>query len=351
MKIGFYSPYLPTAGGGERYILTLAAHWAKTHDVRVFWDDPSVLSMLSERLGIDVSNIKVTQNIFRIKSLFTKLRATSGFDIIFVLSDGSIPTSLARRNILHFQMPFPKLPLSPFKLARYGDIVCNSYFTLRHMDPRIGRRASVIYPPVPEISPGKGQEKERMILSVGRFTPVHTAKKQDLLIRAFAALVKEKNLSGWKLVLAGGLLEGDRPFFRTLEKSVGNLPVTLMPNAGHDELIRLYRKARVYWHAAGYGEDEPLYAEHFGISTVEAMSAGCIPVVYRGGGLSEIVTDGQNGFLWSGEEELIRRTKDIIAGEKEAAAVSRAAIRRAGDFRVEVFLKRFDALIERPGSP
>ena len=38
MKIGIYSPYLDTLGGGERYMISLASHWSKSHEVSVYWD-------------------------------------------------------------------------------------------------------------------------------------------------------------------------------------------------------------------------------------------------------------------------------------------------------------------------
>jgi glycosyltransferase involved in cell wall biosynthesis len=52
--------------------------------------------------------------------------------------------------------------------------------------------------------------------------------------------------------------------------------------------------------------------EHFGIAPVEAMSAGCIPIVFNGGGLREIVKEGYNGFLFSNEQELLQKTTEII---------------------------------------
>ena len=67
------------------------------------------------------------------------------------------------------------------------------------------------------------------------------------------------------------------------------------------ELDALYRGAAVYWHATGLDEDiddDPVRAEHFGITTVEAMSAGAVPVVIAAGGQPEIVRDGVDGFLF-----------------------------------------------------
>ena len=38
--------------------------------------------------------------------------------------------------------------------------------------------------------------------------------------------------------------------------------------------------------------------EHFGISVVEAMAAGAVPLAVGKGGVGEIITPGENGILW-----------------------------------------------------
>ena len=65
MKIGFYSPYLDTFGGGERYMLTLASHLAKSNEVEIFWDDMSIKAPLSRFLKIDLTSTKFVKNIFQ----------------------------------------------------------------------------------------------------------------------------------------------------------------------------------------------------------------------------------------------------------------------------------------------
>src|SRR5690242_13999863 len=105
MKIGFYSPYIDSFGGGERYVFTLASHWSKTHDVDIFWDNPADIQTAGARFGLDLSSIHVVLNLFRQGNLFQKLIKTRQYDCIFFLSDGSVPTSVAKRNILHFQVP------------------------------------------------------------------------------------------------------------------------------------------------------------------------------------------------------------------------------------------------------
>src|SRR4030042_6517344 len=128
MKFGFYSPYLDTFGGGERYMLTLASHLSQNHLVDIFWDDPNIKAPLSRFLKIDLTKARFTKNIFR-KKFFPKIFQSLGYNLIFVLSDGSVPFTLAARNILHFPVPFnfTKINLkTKLKLKRYNWIVTNS---------------------------------------------------------------------------------------------------------------------------------------------------------------------------------------------------------------------------------
>jgi len=161
MKFGFYSPYLDTFGGGERYMLSLASHLSKNHIVDIFWDDPNVKPPLSRFLKIDLTKTRFVKNIFS-SPFHQRAFTTLGYNLIFVLSDGSIPTSLAPRNILHFQVPFNfkgKTLANSLKLKRYNNIVCNSYFTKSFIDKTFGVDSIVIYPPVDVEAIAPGEKK------------------------------------------------------------------------------------------------------------------------------------------------------------------------------------------------
>jgi glycosyltransferase involved in cell wall biosynthesis len=317
--------------GGERYVLTLASYWSKTHDVALFWDDPNIVAASEKRLHIDLSRVRTVENVFKTKNIFKKLAVSRGYDLIFFLTDGSVPTTFARRNILHFQVPFAHINVHPITLTRFQAIVCNSRFTKEHIDPRIGKRSIVVYPPVEPIA-GKQARKKNIILSVGRFHPV---KKQDILIEIF------RKIKGLELVLAGGLQPADKSYFESLQMLAKGLPVRFFPNASFDELTKLYNESLLYWHAAGYGSTRPEDTEHFGISTVEAMSAGCIPVVFNGGGLPEIVQTN----LWNTPEECVGLTEKIIKQKANLTQLQKDMIARSKKFSVAAFTDAFDTVL------
>lgn len=350
MKVGIFDPYLDSLGGGERYTLTIAEHLSKNHQVEIFWDGKDLKGEAEKRLPLDLGRVRFVSNIFtREKNLSQKLLKTSQYDLIFYLSDGSIPSSLARKNILHFQTPFihvrGKTILNKLKLSRFNWIICNSYFTKKFIDKTYGVKSIVIYPPV-DVAKLAPQEKRNLILTVGRFTSFFESKKQEIMIEVFKKLVNQ-GLSGWEFYLVGGLLESDRNYFKKLENQVSGYPIKLLPNISFSALKKYYGEAKIYWHGKGYGEDEkknPELFEHFGISCVEAMAAGAVPIVFDGGGLREIIKDG-SGLLWQLPEDLQNLTRELIGDEDKLLRLSNGAQKRAKDFGKVDFLRRFDEVI------
>jgi glycosyltransferase involved in cell wall biosynthesis len=320
------SPYLDHLGGGERYMLSAASALELLgYDIYFSWDSVEQITNLSTMLGIELNKINLDP---RIKQLYfagnplSMYLATRSYDVVFYLSDGSLPMLGGRKNIIHLQVPFHGVGgrslKNKIKKTFISDIVVNSRFTKNVVDREYGINSVVLYPPVTPVT--VTNHKESIILSVGRFEPSLNAKHQDVLIEAFKQLSPE--LTGWKLVLAGGSSSDE--WVDKLKTMASGLPIEFAVNVSYEELCRLYGSSTIYWHAAGYGLDEtknPELTEHFGISTVEAISAGCIPLVVPYGGQREIVT--QTELQWETIPELIEKTKQqIISASKYSFDIS-----------------------------
>jgi glycosyltransferase involved in cell wall biosynthesis len=194
----------------------------------------------------------------------------------------------------------------------------------------------IIYPPVEGIAQTK-KSFEPLIASVGRINPL---KRHLDLIRAFTSMV-DAGLSDWSLCCAGGLSNksSDVEYLRQMEQSGAIASVDVVANPSRERLMHILSKASVYWHAMGYGEDEdPLRMEHFGISTVEAMAAGCVPVVIKRGGQPEIVRHGVDGFLWETIEELQGFTTLLVRDIELRSSMADSARRRAQLFNKQRFV-------------
>lgn len=182
------------------------------------------------------------------------------------------------------------------RLKTYQVIVSHSDYVKRWIGSYWHMEAKVIYPPVEMLFEkyriDHGQRKN-WICSVGRFFTLGHGKKQEVMIKAFKQLY-DLGYKNWQLHLAGGV--GNEPssleFVNYLEKEAKGYPIFFHFNSSRKEIENLYLKSKIYWHAAGYGENEsknPVKFEHFGIAPVEAVSAGCIPILFNGGGLAEII--------------------------------------------------------------
>lgn len=348
MKLGFFSPYLDTFGGGERYMLTLASYFSRHNDVDIFWDQPKIKPLLSRFLKIDLTKAHFVKNIFTEKN-FNKIRKTISYNCIFVLSDGSIPLTFARKNILHFQVPFtfekPNFK-TKLKIKKYKYVVCNSFFTKSYIDKSFNVSSRVIYPPVDIVSI-KPAKKEKIILSVGRFGPnqLHP-KKQEVLIEVFKEL--SKSAPGWKLVLVGQAKKSDDKYLNSLKRTSRGFAIKIAENMQVEKLRKLYSQSSIYWHATGFGEDEnknPEKMEHFGISTVEASAGGAVPVVIGLGGQKEIIKNGVNGLLWTTKAQLFENTLNLINNPVKLQQLSKRAVLNSKRFSEEAFYKEYEKII------
>lgn len=341
MKAAIYNPYLDTLGGGERYSLSVASI-LKTHgyDVFVQWKDPLIKEKLERRFGIDLSGVNFIQDIKR----------GDGYDVCFWVSDGSIPTLKSRKNLLHFQVPFTNLKantlINKMKLIRINKILCNSFFTKRFIDKEFGVKSGVLYPPV-DVNEIKPMKKLNQILFVGRFSQLKQVKNHEVLINCFKKLY-DSGFDRLRLILAGGTEVGVGDYLEKLKEKSQGYPIEFIENADFDKIKKLYSKSKLFWSAVGYEQDEekdPDRVEHFGISVVEAMAGGSVPLIYNAGGHKEIVNDGINGFVWSKTNDLINLSKKVFRDSNLFQQVSENAIKRSRHFSYEKFTERLLEII------
>ncbi len=353
MRIGIFDPYLDDLGGGEKYMMTIAEILSEKHEVDVFWDNKSDLDGLLKRFSLDLSKVKITPNIFSPKySTLQRFIATKKYDRIIFLSDGSLPL-VYPKLLVHIQQPLnnmeTKSAFGKLKIKRVNVFFCNSNYTKSFIHDKFHLKTKVLFPPV-NIQKINAR-KENIILHVGRFRIKNVKnddyKKQHVMVRQFKKMV-DNGFKNWKFVLAVSVNEKDNREFEEMRDFVKNYPVEFLVNKSNDELWQIYGKAKIYWHASGYGEDlekNPEYAEHFGISTVEAMGAGVVPVVINAGGQKEIVTDGVDGLLWDSLEELEGKTLNLANDEKLMSNLSEKAKSTARKFSKEKFSETLNEFI------
>ena len=130
-------------------------------------------------------------------------------------------------------------------------------------------------------------------------------------------------MTGWKLVLAGGLDTKSMPhalYFEKITTEAKGWNIEVAPNVDRKKLDNLFQQSAFYVHAAGLGQNEDLHPEnfeHFGITVLEATLSGCIPIVYNVAGPAEIVGRLGGGYTYDSESSMYQVLLNMMqkAGE------------------------------------
>lgn len=238
-------------------------------------------------------------------------------------------------------------------LTSYTNIFVNSHFTQHWVKKYWGLESEVLYPPVAIEHFSAAKRKKNWIVHTGRFFVTGHSKKQLDLVKSFRKLVDEKNVKDWELHLVGSVHPGEKnkQYVEQVRYYAKGYPIFLHLDAPFAELHKILAKSKIYWHATGLDEEEdknPILFEHFGMTTVEAMAAGCVPVVIDAGGQREIVTD-ENGCRFRTREELIDKTYDLIQHPSILEQKSKNAKRDSLQFGRAAFSKSFKSMLVRDG--
>lgn len=334
-RAGIHNPYWDSLGGGERYTtafvkLLLDNCW----QVDIQW--PHDISRdINNRFGIDISSANYVSQL-----------STHNYQLVFWLSDGSLPISFSPKTVVHFQFPFQNVNgNSPFNFlkSRFYKFVSNSKFTKQTVDKEYNVNSTVIYPPIDTslFTPG---QKQNIILYIGRFSNLTQLKGQNTLIESFKHIYNK--IPAWKLVLAGGTTVGtNQSTIDKLRKSSANLPIEIITDPSFKKIQDLCSVAKIFWSASGYSADKAIQTEHFGITVVEAMSAGAVPIITNLGGHKEIVDYSQNGYLWDTPSQLESLTLELTTHNPQLTTLSQAAITKSKIFDTGEFNRKFMELI------
>lgn len=366
MNICLYSPYVPKhVGGGERYMFDVALALANNHTVTFaiaqssFTSEKLIREQYEEFLGESLSQISfIPTPIGTGASFWQKLWWTHQWDVLYYLTDGSLFFSLAKKNILHVQFPFrlnKRGLIEQLKLANWQVKNTNSTFTKKCIEPSWPVRIDLVHQPQiqqpisTEKLPSVLAKKEKIIVHVGRFFKQLHSKRQDVLVTIFKQMLAEnpKTTAGWKLVLIGSV--EDDSYLAEVKQLIGKAPVEIYTSMNRSELLKWYQRASIYWHATGFDVDEeehPEKVEHFGISTGEAMSYGCAPVVINKGGQPEVLGPNLTELLWNTGDGCIAKTIQLLSDSKHRKEMQNIAHQSVERFSPAVFRQKLHQMIE-----
>lgn len=172
------------------------------------------------------------------------------------------------------------------------------------------KNVEVLYPGLLDLSEfDPAAPKKNQIFSLGRIEPdKYTLELVSLYARLHAVAPDVK------FIICG--LTGSDAYLRQVKDEINRLgvPAELRLDLDRADVKQLISESAYYIN--------PKPFEHFGIATVEAISAGCIPFLHNSGGNSELVKDKK--LLYDTADELVtafkwvtsnKEIRDVIIGE------------------------------------
>lgn len=191
----------------------------------------------------------------------------------------------------------------------------NSTWTYGHISSLWRKEGVVIvYPPcdVETFSNIKNKEKEEeefRIVTIGQYRPEKNHQQQLEILRNLLDKPRPQDKKPVLVMIGSCRDEGDHARVESLRKKAVELGVIdnvqLLVNVSFKRLLTEIGHGDVAIHT--------MINEHFGISLVECIAAGCIMIAHRSGGPKhDIVIEGDIGYLAESTEEFTEYILDVM---------------------------------------
>jgi glycosyltransferase involved in cell wall biosynthesis len=224
-----------------------------------------------------------------------------------------------------------------------GTIVANSKFTQRVIEKCLGKRALIVNPPVISsriASRANWRNRKNTVITISRF---RSAKGLEIIPK-IASYLKD-----CEFVLIGIVDSESERCLKDLSGEVERLRVQdrvhIFMNKPHSFTLAALSTAKVFLHTQS--------TEAFGMSIVESMAAGCVPIVPRTGGPWLDILDrkqGEYGFSYGSVQEAAEIIKMLVENENLREEVSARARERAMVFDSFVFERKILDVVEKTYS-
>jgi len=280
-------------------------------DIAIFHDDVSK-SVLRAAMAHGASTLLCVHFSYKVRALTPMLAI-----------------SYSEENILQ------QLPLFAFVRKHFADldeidrVIVDSSVTKRLSEQFFpSQDMRIVYPPADLGSPGGA--KDRMIFHAGRQD--HTFLG-DMLIEAQAVLSRSDN------PIQTIVNRPSRAFLRRvrkLERTRGTSSAPRLTSA----YASILPKCMFYSHFKWF--------EPFGISCIEAMSYGAIPVIYRSpynGPWTDVIRQGDFGLGFSSAAEFADLVEGLACDDMKRNCLSTKAVTRSGDFSLQHYISSLSRVL------
>ncbi len=216
------------------------------------------------------------------------------------------------------------------------NIVTNSVFSKSVIKCFLNVDPLVVHPPVDVedyINLSQLKNRENIVLTISRIDE----DKGLEIVPQIASQLKDT-----RFVILGTV--SSQRYFQRLLGMIKQLnveeTVKLIPNASHEVKRILLSKCKVFLH--------PMRYEHFGISPVEAMSAGLALVVNKSGGPWTDILDrkqGVYGYSYEGFHSCLSCVDQLIHDDKLRTSLTERSVERSKRFSRAVYKERMTTIV------
>jgi len=360
MRVLVVHPYIKIFGGGERVCLQMIKALIEEGNSVSLVCEPVECSALESFLGEKIKDLrcigmrmmpphgfKPRIGVFSVYQIMLRNMLWSQWvkgkvenvDIELLTQDVMFSCGIGKKriayvhfpaNLVHFEKTGPKSGLFwkiyyvlveaywKSKIDRVDLFICNSEYTKNAIRERWGKEAIVVHPPVSVDRFEPAPVKENFVVTIGRFVP---EKNYETIVEV------ARLLPHVKFVIVGR--KEDAAYYEKIERSKpANLK--LLSDLPENEMISQLARAKVYLHA--------MVGEHFGISIVEAMAAGCIPVIHDSGGAKEATKD--SGYVYNTVDECVEAVSQALSSDLDPKTfVDRAQVFNTERFEEQIIEK------------
>lgn len=320
-----YNRYFNTFGGGERSTLSVALFFESIGFEVIL----ASLSKFNHNYLLDFFGFKAetTWNNLIVGSEkdVEHYVKTKGISVFVNHTYGSFIANRAPIGIYLVMFPHRAGYRELVKIKTYTHIVSISHFSDKYVERywKVKDKRHVLIPPILSGEQPDYKKKEKLILNIGRFSTSGHVKNQHLAISTF----KDLKLPEWKLVVAGhvGKSRENINYFNKCKKLAEGFNIEVLADISHDRLIELYKKASLLWQLTGcqlVRDEHPEFCEHLGLVAMDCFSYGVFPMVLHRSGVSSLINQHENGFIFDTLEELKKETLDYAKNwESQTSAI------------------------------
>ncbi len=323
MKIGIIHPIMDVIGGAEQTTISLLNALNDTkHDV-TFYTTTKDLTISNGIKTVFVKRLNLPlgwkiQRILEIKKLFEKAK---GEDLIIVTS-GTLSLAETKKPVIIYCHSTFESELNLLKIKYFGiqklyniiikrkildqmrllkkssvSLIANSEYTKKKIMENLGKDSVVIYPPVKLMEKNPNNIEKSGVITIARYS---SEKNLEFAVNTM------KKVNTHYRIFGNAKFRLQFELYDNLLNLVKNTHVKLYCNTDKENIEKSLHTSKVYFQTS---------KETFGISVVEGIIAGCIPIVPDNSANKETVPFIELRYIENDEKDAMNKIKLALKGE------------------------------------